>query len=95
MVPAEKFLHSGCIAECFRSTTVSGRECSTQVSIGQARGEICSSENLVEESGVEAIPRANRIDDGNWHGGRAEPVAILNSNGPVGSHLDHDGLYHL
>ena len=37
VVPAEKFLHSSCVAERFRAATAGGGECSAQVSIGQAR----------------------------------------------------------
>jgi hypothetical protein len=48
---------------------------------------------LVEESGVKAVPCANRIDDRYRHGGCVESVAIPNSDGSAGAHFDHDGSH--
>src|SRR6266853_5040899 len=95
VVLAEKCLHSSCVAERFRAATVGGGESSAHVSIGQARREIRSAQKLVEEPGVEAVTGANRIDDRYWHGGRAEPAPVPNSNGSAGTHLDHDSFHFL
>ena len=69
VVPAEKFLHAGCVVERFRAATGGGGECAAQISVGQASREICSAQELVEKPGVEAIACANRIDDRHRHGG--------------------------
>src|ERR1035438_871894 len=92
-VPAEKFLHSGCVAERFRAATVGGGECTTQVSVGQARREIRPAQKLVEEPGIEAVTCANRVDNRYWHGGCAESVTIPNSNSAAGAHFNHDGFH--
>src|SRR5713226_1607455 len=93
VVPAEKFLHSGFVAERFRAATVGGGECSAQISVGQARREIRSAQKLVEQPGVEAVTCANQIDDRYRHGGCAESVPIPNSNGAAGAQFDHDGFH--
>jgi len=85
VVPAKKFLHSGCVAERFRAATVGGGESSAQVSVGQASREIRSAQKLVKEPGVEAITCANRIDDRYRHGGRAESAPIPNGNDSAGA----------
>jgi hypothetical protein len=61
VVAAKKFLHSICIAERLRAAAVGGGECSTHVSIGEACREIRSTQKLVEEPCVEAVPCSNRI----------------------------------
>jgi len=39
---SEKFLHSGCVAERFRTATVGGGECSAKICIGQASRDVRS-----------------------------------------------------
>jgi len=77
----------GWVAERFRAATICGRECATQVPVGQARRDIRSEQELVEEAGVEAVARAHRIDNRYGNGGCAEPLAIPNRNGSAGTIL--------
>src|SRR3979411_851206 len=92
IVVPEKFFHSRSVAERFRTATVGSGKCSAKVSIGQASREICFAQELVEESGVEAVTCANPIDDRYRNGGCAETVPIPNSDGSAGAPFYHDGF---
>src|ERR1019366_572652 len=84
VVPAEKLLHSRCVAERFRAATFGGGKCSAEVSEGQTGCEIRFAQKLVEEPGVEAVPCANGIDDCYRHGGGRELGPIPKPNGSPG-----------
>ncbi len=90
LMGTKKFLQSESVAECFGAPTGSDGEGSAQVSVCHARPQIRSTQELVEESGVEAITRADRIDDSYRYRGRAVSVPIPNRNGAAGAHFDRD-----
>lgn len=90
---SEELLQSGWVAERFGAAAVGHGECPAQVPAGQARCEIAPLEKLVEESGVETVTSANRVNHGYGYGGCAESAPVPKRNGSSVAHFDDDGIH--
>lgn len=59
----EELLQTGVIAKSFYASGCCGRECSHLIGEAEALVQVCTPQEFVQKSGVEAISGSHRIDN--------------------------------